>query len=268
MYYPDGRIASLIEQDGSSTIQWEYLYDNTGNFLYRRKDIGAVASHLDAGMMPGTDVNYSLLSSPVENCVGFTIEYEVTKVRKGDGLGNRDLYIYDGSSWSFAGCFSYAAYGRTSADMRFEPRTVARFTTPRVYADDSSFVVEQSLLHVLVADYTYVTLTGAEVLPSLYSAGQIVYNDNTPGPEDMIGQDGISLPSNGWLSTYEIKYVKGTSGNAYLRWSPSNEGREYKRYVQEGERVTVLALENGYSLVKTTDGRAGWVTTTLLADYY
>ena len=225
VYYPDGRIASLIEQDGSSTIQWEYLYDNTGNFLYRRKDIGAVASHLDAGMMPGTDVNYSLLSSPVENCVGFTIEYEVTKVRKGDGLGNRDLYIYDGSSWSFAGCFSYAAYGRTSADMRFEP-------------------------------------------PSLYSAGQIVYNDNTPGPEDMIGQDGISLPSNGWLSTYEIKYVKGTSGNAYLRWSPSNEGREYKRYVQEGERVTVLALENGYSLVKTTDGRAGWVTTTLLADYY
>ena len=88
---------------------------------------------------------------------------------------------------------------------------------------------------------------------------------NSPGPHDLDGQDGVASPTNGWLADYVIKRVKGTtSGNAYLRWSPSNEGREYKRYVCEDEIVTVLATENGYSLVKTSDGRAGWVTSKLL----
>lgn len=87
-----------------------------------------------------------------------------------------------------------------------------------------------------------------------------------PGPADLAGQDGVALPSNGWLESYETKHVKGTSsGKAYLRWEPSQEGRQYKRYVAEGEEVTVLAREGEYSLVKTKDGRAGWVTSKLLA---
>lgn len=86
-----------------------------------------------------------------------------------------------------------------------------------------------------------------------------------PGPHDLDGQDGVASPTNGWLTDYETKSVEGTtSGNAYLRWSPSKEGREYNRYISEGEIVTVLAMENGYSLVKTSDGRAGWVTSNLL----
>ena len=86
-----------------------------------------------------------------------------------------------------------------------------------------------------------------------------------PGPHDLDGQDGVASPTNGWLADYETKTVEGTtSGDAYLRWSPSKEGREYNRYISEGEIVTVLAMENGYSLVKTSDGRAGWVTSKLL----
>ena len=86
-----------------------------------------------------------------------------------------------------------------------------------------------------------------------------------PGPHDLDGQDGVASPTNVWLTDYETKSVEGTtSGDAYLRWSPSKEGREYNRYISEGEIVTVLARENGYSLVKTSDGRAGWVTSKLL----
>lgn len=101
-----------------------------------------------------------------------------------------------------------------------------------------------------------------EASPSPTSADSSL---NKPGPHDLVGQDGVASPTSSWLADYETKYVEGTiSGNAYLRWSPSNEGREYKRYVSEGEKVTVLASENGYTLVKTSDGRAGWVTSKLL----
>ena len=88
-----------------------------------------------------------------------------------------------------------------------------------------------------------------------------------PGPQDLAGQDGVAAPTNGWLPDSVTKYVKGTtSGNAYLRWSPSNEGREYNRYVKEGEKVAVLAVEGDYSLVKSCDGRLGWVTSRLLSE--
>ena len=90
-----------------------------------------------------------------------------------------------------------------------------------------------------------------------------------PSADDLRGQDGVAYPSGGWLSEYQTKYVKGTtSGKAYLRYSHSKEGREYQRYVAEGEKVTVLAYENGYGLVKTSDGRAGWVTSKFLVDRY
>ena len=97
------------------------------------------------------------------------------------------------------------------------------------------------------------------------SEDKITPASTKPGPHDLDGQDGVAGPTNGWLTDYKTKHVEGTSsGNAYLRWSPSKDGREYNRYISEGEIVTVLAMENGYSLVKTSDGRAGWVTSNLL----
>jgi hypothetical protein len=277
-YYPDGRIASLSEQIGRTVEHWEYRYDNAGGFLYRVKDIGSVPSQLAAGRMPGTDLNYSALSSTVYDCVGFTLDYEVTKVRKGDGIGDRYLFTYDGYVWSLAGTFAYDSYGRTSASFEFyRPITVVNFTTPRIYADDSSFLIEQSLRNILVADYTYVCPDTMEPLPSRFDPspwypGHVPAPAPAPvpgigpGPADLAGQEGVSSPHGSWLTNYESQVVRGTvSGNAYLRWSPSNEGREYKRYVSEGEWVTVLARESGYSLVLTRDGRAGWVTSSLLA---
>lgn len=265
-YYPDGTIADLTEQIGRTRTYWEYRYDASGGFLYRVKNIGSVPSQLSSGMMPGTDLNYSALSWTVCDCVGFTIDYEVTKVRKGDGIGDRYLYLYDGSEWLLAGTFAYDSYGRTTAQFAFyDPTAIVNYTTPRVHADDSSFTIEQSLRDILVADFTYVCPDWMEPLESCYQAAPR-YPSGGPGPNDLIGQDGVAYPHGSWLTDYESQVVRGTSsGNAYLRWSPDNEGREYKRYVSEGEWVTVLARESGYSLVLTRDGRAGWVTSSLLA---
>lgn len=264
-YYSDGRIMGLTEQIGQTLVNWNYEYDYGGRFLYRTYNAGDAPSTLSSGVMPGTDVNYSMLYSPICNCVGFTIEYEVTTVRKGDGLGDRYLYIYDGEAWLLAGTFSYDSYGKTSAEIKLnEPTTIVNFTTPRIHADDSSFAIDQRLVNVRVADYSYVSIDlEADTISSLTQEPPIQIAQ-APGPDDLVGQDGVTYPSN-WLPEYETMYIKGTSsGNAYLRWSPSNEGREYNRYVREGEQVVVLAHENGYSLVKTIDGRAGWVTSKFL----
>ena len=90
-----------------------------------------------------------------------------------------------------------------------------------------------------------------------------------PGPDDIRGcNDRVVYPNGTWLSDYETKYVKTKHGvRAYLRYEPK-EGSDYYSYVYERDMVTVLARQNGYSLVKTTDGMAGWVTSSVLVDSY
>ena len=95
-------------------------------------------------------------------------------------------------------------------------------------------------------------------------------NTGSPGPDDLRGCNSkVEYPGwNSWLDSYETKYVKTKHGvRAYLRYEPtSNSG--YYDYVYEKAKVTVLARENGYSLVKTNDGMAGWVTSSVLVSKY
>lgn len=90
-----------------------------------------------------------------------------------------------------------------------------------------------------------------------------------PGPDDIWGcNENVVYPNGTWLSNYETKYVKTKHGvRAYLRYEPK-EDSDYYSYVYERDEVTVLARQNGYSLVKTTDGMAGWVTSSVLVDSY
>ena len=91
-----------------------------------------------------------------------------------------------------------------------------------------------------------------------------------PGPNDLWGcNDQIQYPkSQNWLDNYETKYLKTQYGvRAYLRYCPSADS-DYYDYVYEAAKVTVMARENGYSLVMTADGMAGWVTSSLLVNNY
>lgn len=91
-----------------------------------------------------------------------------------------------------------------------------------------------------------------------------------PGVHDLIGcNESVLYPKDeNWLSNYETKYVKTKHGvRAYLRYQPTEDSGYYD-YVYEQALVTILARQNGYSLVKTSDGMAGWVTSSVLVDNY
>lgn len=102
------------------------------------------------------------------------------------------------------------------------------------------------------------------------------YTSAGPGPDDLLGcSENVQYPSGTWLNDYEFKYLKTRHGvRAYLKYRPEDaegtpqEGVDFFAYVYEGAAVTVLARENGYSLVKTNDGTAGWVGSSLLVDSY
>lgn len=87
-----------------------------------------------------------------------------------------------------------------------------------------------------------------------------------PGPGDIQGHDsGLIEPNtSAWLSEYDIRFVQSTGGvSIYLRWGPSTD-YAYFDTVKEAEPVTVLAEENGFSLVLASGNRLGWCKSALI----
>lgn len=160
VYDSQGRLWLATEQANGSWYRWEYVYDQYGSFRYRARSIGAPATKWSGKYMPGTDITYCVLTEPVDNCIGMTIEYRVTKVTKGDGLGRRDLYIQTGATnWEKIGDFEYPSYSAVSATVLLDwPARLEAFATPRQNPDDSAFTVDQRLTEVWVADRNFVTL--------------------------------------------------------------------------------------------------------------
>ncbi len=116
--------------------------------------------------------------------------------------------------------------------------------------------------HLLIVFSTLVLLFS--VLPAAAFAAPF------PGPDDLQGcRTDVELPAPySWLDSYEVQYVKTRYGKcAYLRFHPASDSGYYD-YVYEQDAVTVLARQNGYSLVLTDTHQAGWVTSSVLADFY
>ena len=268
-YDRGGNILSLSELFNGSWIHWTYEYDMNGRFLYRYRNIGPVSCTLTSKFMPGTDTTYSELSVPVENCVGFTLRYEVTKVSAGDGLGDRYMYVYDGRAWTLLSTFSYSRYGVSYDFFTFdEPTTLLRFATPRIHPDKSRFMIAQTLEDVITADYCYIAPEGDRnatwVVPNIYTESR-----PHPGPQDMAGcKSGVWVPNpESWLDEYETKYVRASRGRAaYLRYAPDLD-YGYFDLVKEGTEVTILARQDGASLAKVRDGVVGWIGSSQLGDY-
>ena len=150
----------VSERVNGEWYRWEYVYDNYGNFRYRARSIGAQSTKWSGMFMPGTDITYSVLNTAVDNCIGLSIEYTVTDVKKGNGLGRRDLYIQtDGGRWQKVGAFDYPSYSTVSSTVLLDqPTRLQAFATPRQRPDDSGFTVDQRLTEVWIADYNNVTL--------------------------------------------------------------------------------------------------------------
>ena len=120
----------------------------------------------------------------------------------------------------------------------------------------------KNFLKTIISVFCAVLVLSAVPLPCFASYG--------PGADDLRGCNyRIEYPEwYNWLDSYETKSVKTKHGIcAYLRYEPSSDS-DYYDYVYEKDAVTVLARENGFSLVKRMDGVAGWVTSSVLVDSY
>lgn len=162
VYTESGKVASLRELLDGEWVDWVYVYDENDNFRYRYRNIGSVPSELTSRVMPGTDTTYSENAYEVENCIGFTLEFQVYQIIRGDGMGPRTLRLRSEGDWIIIGQFTYPrsnVYDLDSFEFRFdEPISFDAFGAHRVYADDSQFKNSQELTGVLVADYHYVSL--------------------------------------------------------------------------------------------------------------
>ncbi len=154
-----GQVYSLEELIDGEWVYWVYEYDRDDMFLYRYRNIGTVESKLGPNVIPGTDTTYSDTFVDVNNCVGFTLEYAVTEVYAGDGLGERTLCLHSYGSWLEEEVFDYPRYETFYYSFRFDrPVSFNGFGTPRVHPDSSMFMTHQVLTDVLIADYDYVYL--------------------------------------------------------------------------------------------------------------
>ena len=83
--------------------------------------------------LPQTEQPYTVLPEPVENCAGFTLEYQIIAENtplKDKIWGDRTVWISDGENWTPLGVFPYWENGAVQVRVRLpEGRTVAAIAT-------------------------------------------------------------------------------------------------------------------------------------------
>ena len=70
--------------------------------------------------------HYSILDEPVKNCVGFTLEYQLTAENTDKSfsvLGPRTVYVNNGEEWIRAGVFEYPKLGTVRVRVNLEKPT-------------------------------------------------------------------------------------------------------------------------------------------------
>lgn len=82
---------------------------------------------------PGTEQPYSLLTAPAEDCVGFTLEYQIIAENtylKWMVFGPRTIYVRDGENWVDVGSFPYPELGTVHVQVWLpEPMDVTAVAT-------------------------------------------------------------------------------------------------------------------------------------------
>lgn len=95
--------------------------------------VDAVTQRWSDSFFLKTERRFVNLAEPVENCVGFTMEYQVTARNTGfteNVLGPRTLYLYDGESWTAVGSFPYDDLGAVQVEVRLDkPMKLVAFGT-------------------------------------------------------------------------------------------------------------------------------------------
>lgn len=100
-----------------------------GDFTARRE----VPLKWSGEYLPGTEQQFTVLDEKLENCVGFTFEYQMIAENtslKDIVLGDRTLWVSDGENWIPLGLFPYDENGTVHVQVWLpEPMTVAAIAT-------------------------------------------------------------------------------------------------------------------------------------------
>ena len=86
-----------------------------------------------AGYLPKTEQPYTVLEEKLEDCIGFTLEYQIIAENtsaKALVMGPRTLWVSDGENWTALGLFPYDENGTVHVQVRFpEPMDLAAIAT-------------------------------------------------------------------------------------------------------------------------------------------
>ena len=90
-----------------------------------------------------TQQNYSVLSEEVENCRGFTLEYQIIAENTSNWasiLGGRTIYVKSGDEWIRVGSFAYPDFGAVKIHVYLDKPmdinavgTIAECTQPNIF---------------------------------------------------------------------------------------------------------------------------------------
>ena len=132
--------------------------DYPGRVIGERRDdakpVEGVKANWSWETIPKTNGKYLLLSEPVDNCVGFTVDYQIIaefEEERKDILGPRAVYVYDGEKWSKVGSFDYDSLGPVHAIIALdEPMSVQAVRTIAECKKPDDFIARQDVLDFCV----------------------------------------------------------------------------------------------------------------------
>lgn len=97
------------------------------------KQLHFVENTWSVGWLPGTEQPYTVLEEKVENCIGFTLEYQIiadNTASKWMLYGPRTVWVSDGENWTPTGAFEYPQGGAVRVQVWLsEPMDVIEVAT-------------------------------------------------------------------------------------------------------------------------------------------
>lgn len=116
------------------------------------ENIGDPSSTWSRDYMSETKSKFLVLDEPVDQCVGFTLEYRAQYGGYEDCSGTRNIYINDGmTGWRYVGNFSYETAKSYHVVVNLKtPTTLCAVAAPLEIERDKPFSVRENVLDVLV----------------------------------------------------------------------------------------------------------------------
>ena len=160
LYYTENNVLKAAWARAALLVSYypglEYVIGS--NSTYRNlQNIGDPTVSWSKEYFVGTKRKFTILDSWPDNCVGFTLDYQVT-ARNGSPSnsvpGPRDLYVNDGTGWIYLGSFDYEDHHSPVHVVVTLPQkmTLAAVATVADCGDPNTFLYRQSVLDVLCAD--------------------------------------------------------------------------------------------------------------------